>query len=436
MTLRIFVRNLPLAGMYLTHTNPVNGLITSMVFGQPTFSPQEGVAFGQYAVTLKPPAALGSGIFTDSVDLRACFDQACTQEVPNSRYTLSFRILVPATEGVEFTRRSFTPTAGGATNLAWSAARQSLYVISSEFASNGASVGIDPTVFQINPVTMATGATTVLPGENLRYAATTDDGAFLYVTSQTQPLVHRLPLPSLAPDFPIALGSFSAFEPYLVNDIATLPGQSQSFVAAVAHNNSHGGTRVYDNAVARPETVAPVQAFEEARWLVPDVTSGTFVSQSYGPSNPQVNNLERLSVDASGIHVASSAPTASGIVVGRDRPQRAGSRLFLQDGRILDASSGALLGSLALPDSSHPLALLVDEGLSRVFVWQGQFILSYDLATLKFLAFAPVYGPGALQSIRGSMVRWGDDGIALVDGNALFVLTGPFFTTYRGAPTM
>ena len=435
LKLRISVQDLPLAGIYLFRTAPETGLIKGMVFGPPTFSTPTGTAYGEYTVSLKAPAVLGSGIFTDRVSLRACFDDACAREVPGSRFTLDVRIIVSATEGLEYTRRTFTPPipARGATNVIWSAARQSLYVVSSEFASNGPLIGLDPLVAQVDPLTGTMGANVTLPGENLLLAAASVDGSYLYVASKNKGFVQRFTLPALTPDLNIPLGSFNANEPYLVTDMATLAGQPQTFVAAVAHNNSHGGTRVYDNAVLRADVVAPAQDFEFWRWLVPGSTADTFISQSYGPSNPKFNNLQVLGVDASGIRVNSSMPMAGDLIAG-DRPQRAGNRLFLRDGRILDATTGALLGNLPLPDSTYPSAMLVDESHNRILVWmevsQHGYLISFDLTTFQTLAYLDI----GSSNIRGRMTLWGSDGVALADGTQLIILAGTFFSTYRGSP--
>lgn len=442
MKLRITVQDLPPAGIYLRRTAPATGVIAGMVFGTPTFTTTVGQAYGEYTVTLKAPAALGSGLFTDNVQLRACFDDACVREVPNSRYTLSIRTIVTTSPGMEYSRRVYTsPVSGlGATSVVWSAPRQSLYLVASENASNGSFVGLDPRILQIDPLTATAGTQVVLPGENLLHALPSTDGSLLYVSSRNQPSLRRFQLPSLAPDITIPLGSFTQFEPFLVTDMAALPGQPQSVVVAVAHNGNHGGTRVYDNAVLRPDAVALAQGQEFARWLVPGDSPGTFVSQSVGPAFPQFNNMQQLAVDATGIRVSASTASTSGIIIGGDRPQRSGNRLFLRDGRILDATTGAQLGALALPDSSLPRAILVDEPHNRVLVWmdvfQRWFMISFDLTTLQPLAYLPVYAPGELAGTGGRMTLWGNDGLALADGTRLIILSGPFFTSYRGQPTM
>lgn len=437
-TLQISTMDIPDEGLYLRHTVSKTGLITSAVFSQPSFSPQVGVAFGQYEMTLQSPSVLGSGIFKDSMTFEACFDQDCNSVVPNSRHTVDFDILITVTPGVEFVRKSVAPSPGGATAVVWSVADQSLYLAASANASNGPVVGVDPRVLRIDPLTMSTSASVTLPGENLQNMAVTSDGSYLYVGSKTKPAVHRLQLPTLTEDLSVPLGNFSSSTPYLANDLETIPGQPQSFVVAVGHNSSHGGVYVYDNAIARPDSLQPVvaQAFEFARWLVPAATPGTFISQNYGPSQPQVNNIEQLTVGHTGISVTSSTPTASELIVGV-KPRRAGNKLYTFDGKILDVATGALLGTLALPESTTPYALLPDEVHNRIFVWmsvrQKEFIVSYDMTTLRLLGFAPV--SSAVGNFNGSMTLWGSEGVALTDGGQLIVMSGSFFSTYQPPST-
>jgi hypothetical protein len=436
-TLQISTMDIPDEGLYLRHTTSKTGLITAAVFSQPTFSPQVGVAFGQYEMTLRPPSVLGSGIFKDSMTFEACFDQACTNVVPDSSHTVDFDILITVAPGVDFVRKSVTPSTG-ATAVVWSAADQSLYVAASANASNGPIVGVDPRVLRIDPLTMSTSASVTLPGENLQNMAVTPDGSYLYVGSKTKPAVHRLQLPALTEDLSVPLGNFSPSTPYLANDLATIPGQPQSFVVAVGHNSSHGGVYAYDNATARPASLQPVgaQAFEFARWLVPAAAPGTFISQNYGPSQPQVNNIEQLAVGHTGISVTTSTPTASGLIVGT-KPHRAGNKLYTFDGKILDVATGALLGTLSLPESTTPYALVPDEAHNRIFVWmsvrQKDFIISYDMTTLQLLGYAPVSpAPG---NFDGSMTLWGSEGVALTDGQQLIVMSGSFFSTYQPPST-
>lgn len=438
LTLRVSTSNLPPAGLYLRRTPSATGLITGAVFSQPSFSPQVGHALAQFDISLKPPAALGSGFFTDTITFEACFDSACANVVPGSQHPLNISVVIPATEGVEFARRSLT-TPNGATEVTWSPADQSLYLNASAFASGG----VSPQLLRVNPATMAISASVTVPGENLLHMAVSSDASYMYVGSNTMPVVRRLQLPSLTQDLSIPLGNFTSSSPYLVNDFATIPGQPQSIVVALRWNSNHGGIKVYDNSSVRPSSVAvnPSQVFESARWLVPATTVGNFISLSYGPSIPVVNTFDQLTVDAAGIGTSASSPFAGidGIRMW-PKPGRAGSKLYMSDGKILDATTGAMLGTV--PNTTGAYVVLPDEAHNRVFVWnkinQRDMILSYDMATLQLLALAPVYGGSepTLAPPNRTMTLWGADGIALTDGTNLIVMSGAFFLTYRGAPTM
>lgn len=438
MTLHVSVSGLPATGLYLQRTGSTTGIITSAVFGQPTFSFTPGTAFGQYAVTLKPPAALGSGVFNDTMRFRACFDSACTQVVAESEYTLNFNFIIPATEGVEFMRQML-PLSNGATDVVWSSTNQSLYAVSSKYAAFDLGSAYDPVVRQIDPVSMAAGPSVTLAGDDLERMAVATDGTYLYIGSKSRSLLHRFTLPALTKDLSIPLGNASPYYPNVVSDVEMIPGSPRSFIATLASSSYNLGVFVYDDAVARPNHIAPVQGFEPTRYLVAGETAGTYVSQSYGPSFPKINTLDRIALNANGLSVISSSPIGGELVYGE--LFRSGVRLFTPNGKILDASTGAEIGTLQLPDTTYVRAFLVDEAHGRLFVWmpvrQREFVLSYDLTTLQLLALAPVYPASqATTPLLGKMVLWGADGVALVDGDKLIVISGAFFSTYRGAPTL
>jgi hypothetical protein len=406
-------------GVYVLRSPSATGLITNVVETSRAGGSQSNATTGRYDVYLKSPSTLGSGTFTDTIQFEACFDAACTAPVPNSKYDLSVSVTIAATEGVEFTRR--TVPISGAMDVAWSAASQLLYVSSSAGALHR--------LTQVNPLSLAVTQGPALGAEFLHHLAITSDGSYLYAGSKTRPYVHRLLLPAMTMDISVPLGEFSG-SPYLVNDLATLPGQPQSFVAAVAWNGNHGGVYVYDNSTLRPVSVAvnPAQALEVGRWLVPTATAGVFISQSFGPSVPKVNNIDQLKVDANGITTIASTPSAYPLVI--QKPQLAGARLFSVNGQVLDARNGALLATLS---GGGGQALLVDETRGRLFVWtqlnQKDVILAYDLATLTLLGNVPVYAGSVMSgSPTKAMTRWGSNGLALVDGGQLILLSGPFFS--------
>jgi dipeptidyl aminopeptidase/acylaminoacyl peptidase len=320
---------------------------------------------------------------------------------------------------VDFTRR--VVPINGPLEAVWSPTSQRLYVSSS--------FGALHRLVQVDPVTLGVVQGPALGTASLQRLAITSDGGYLYAGSGS--FVHRLALPGMTVDLSVPLGNFSASSPYVANDLRTIPGQPQSFVVARAWNGNHGGVFAYDNETPRPVSVPvnPAQTFEFARWLLPGATPDTFLSQSFGQSFPKVNNYEVLTLDANGIRVTSSTP--SPYPFGTGRASRVGSKLYTLDGKVLDASDGALLSTLPGLGSTIPGALLADESRGRIYAWtqlnQKEVILVYDLATQTLLGNVPVYDgsfyTGGI-TIR-SLAVWGSNGLALVDGERLTLLTGP-----------
>lgn len=412
--------------IYVRHGDSATGLITGVT--EVSYAQGSGAQAtpGRYEITLKSPAALGSGNFGDTMEFEACFDAACTRPVPNGKYTFPVSMLVSATEGVEYVRRG-TPDTAGARGMVWSETSQLLYI--STYSR----------MMQLDPRTLATTAGTTLGAVGLEPLAMTPDGSYLYAGSTTTAFVHRFHLPSLAPDLSVSLGAPPSTS-WFANDIATLPGQPQSFIVAVRDNSMrNAGVYVYDGDTARGTSVqhAPAQPSERMRWLLPTSTPGQFLTQNYGPASPGTNTMDLLTVDANGISTTGSTPVGNSSYYGK--PVRAGSRLFTLGGSILDAETGASIGKLPGRWLSAAEAMAVDLVHRRLYAWFGQTLLaSYDLDTYKVLGYINLQRPGVViaQPPAGkAMLTWGDDGLALLDdAGGVTLLSGPFFTTYRGEP--
>jgi hypothetical protein len=108
--------------------------------------------------------------------------------------------------------------------------------------------------------------------------------------------------------------------------------------------------------------------------------------------------------------------------------------MFTNTGGILDSSSGAMLGQVPGVGSGLAYAVVADAAHGRLYVWtaldQREVIFVHDLATMTRLSIVPVYpnsgSPGGY--LNKSMVLWGNDGLALTDGNRVIVLSGTVFT--------
>ena len=415
--------------IYMRHSAAGTGLISDVAVRQNAYQAREGI----YDITLKAPATLGSGVFTDTMDFEACFDAACTKPVPSSRYTLSVEMLITATEGVEYTKR--VVQVADAKEIVWSPVHQSLYVTSNSRD--------DHRVTQVNPVTMATGAVTALPPEHMNATlwnmAVTPEGNYLYLGSFSS-FLYRLKLPSLELDRAIPLAAPP--EVFQTRDLAVIPGQPQSIIVSGGKVGGDAGVYVYDDITARPAFIAPDPnpPADVPRWIIPGATPGTFQSMQYSNNaGARAPTMDLFALDASGLHEIAS--TLTGSTFGLRKPQRVGSKLYAGT-VIADAVTGAIESSLALPNGSV-YDSLVDEAHNRIFVWinlngGSSVVLSYDLTTRALLAYADITNPGTfpLSDTTKIMTLWGNDGLALVNSGQVIVLQGPFFTTYRGEPTM
>ena len=76
------------------------------------------------SVTSKPPASLGSGIYNDSVQLKICYDSACTKPATPAPLTVQVLYIVDASAGVDFTQTSIPVEIWA---MAWNATKQRFY---------------------------------------------------------------------------------------------------------------------------------------------------------------------------------------------------------------------------------------------------------------------------------------------------------------------
>ena len=156
LSMRLSVQDAPVAGLYVRHRRLAgNSVFASVVLNQVATNTYVWTS-GDFTVTLKAPAALGSGEFRDSIEFDVCYDAACTRSVEGGAHTAEVGFLVLATEGVEYTRRSVTPP-NGASEVVWSAANQSFYILSNRDAPRYSNPGVDPQIARVDPTTLQLG---------------------------------------------------------------------------------------------------------------------------------------------------------------------------------------------------------------------------------------------------------------------------------------
>lgn len=309
-----------------------------------------------------------------------------------------------------------TATATSATSVrlegndfAWDAPTHRLYVSVRSTAALDANsiVAVDPSTGTV------TGRGFV--GSNPARVARTRDGQFLYVGLNGASAVRRVTISSLTAglQWPLPAGE-------VAGEIKTIPGAPLS--VAVSRQSPGispplNGVTVYDDGVPRPQSSPGHTGANRLEALdAPTVM--------YGYNNAHTGfEFFTLSIDASGIRHAS---VASGLMGGfYTHIVGSAARIYGTDGSIVDAERRVRIGSFPVSSS----ALLPDPVTGRAFLLVGSGIAVYDLNNFQLLGTVPLAGVTLEHPalIAPRLVRWGDDGLAFLDAQDLFLVRSPIF---------
>lgn len=429
------VGNYPLlVPLYVGRTSSQTGLVTAVENLPPVVAgSQPYLAFN---VTLKPPASLGSGIFKDKITFRMCLDTACNNELPGSPFDVNVVVTVLASEGVRIQRSSVAPTFG-AQAIAWSSATGRLYVTNPNALPLQAAG--QSQVLAIDPATLQTTGSTTLNSGTLTLLVAAGDGSGLFAASAASPSIQRLALPGLANDYSLALEPSTFRFNHYAESVLPLAGQPRSALVSVHYPETGPLLAVYDGTSMRPVTVAGDSQGERAT-VVAGATADTFYAARNTSFFGSTGWLDRLSVNANGVTRVSSIAVPYRV----NRLRFANGLLYDDGAHAIDPATGNILRSLSLPEGFILQDFVLDGPRNRLFarvVRSGAFdrpyVMSFALDALQLLAIARLFNPGeyTLGGVLGPhMILWGNDGLAVTDGERLVVLSGPFFTTYTGAP--
>lgn len=275
------------------------------------------------------------------------------------------------------------------------------------------SAGTNPnSVVEINP---ATGAVvrSVFVGSEPGRIARSRDGQFLYVGLNGASAVRRVEVASLAAGLQWSLGAGE-----VAGDIEVLPGHPRSVAVSrqrPGYSPPLEGVTIYDDGVARPQSSPGHTGGNRIEVL----ESGSLL---YGYNNAHTGfEFFTMGVDAAGVrHSVTSGGLVSGFYT--DIVGQAG-RIYGTDGSIVDAERRVRLGSIG-----GGVAMAVDPGLGRAFVLTESGIRVYDLNTFQLLGTVAVSGGFAHPALLVSrLVRWGNDGLAFLDEDQLFIVRSPLF---------
>ena len=221
--------------------------------------------------------------------------------------------------------------------------------------------------------------------------------------------------------FGLGIDSFSG--PYYAEDIAIDPNDSTTI--AVSRKNltlipKHEGVAIYDNGTQRPAAT-------------PDHTGSNVIEYSgtsstlYGFNNESTEwGFRTMSVSASGVTVTNTQPNlinANGVDI-----QFEGGRIYSTNGRIIDPVNRTVVGTFSLPTGGETKSVIADSALQRAFFLFASStsvrVLAFDLNTFAQTGSVTLPALGPISGI-GSLVRWGEDGLAFRSPTQVILLRIP-----------
>ena len=177
-----------------------------------------------------------------------------------------------------------------------------------------------------------------------------------------------------------------------------MPGRPESIAVS-----GGGAVAVYDNDVRRPQSTS--------NFFVPYIEFSASATTLYGVTEGGSTEFQKMAVTANGVSVSSTTQVSSG---GDFR--FANGRIYMPNGQVRDANSGALLGTF--PDVGNGL-VVPDPAVGRVYYListtqsQTWAIKAYDINTFVLLGSLEISG---VSNTPTSLVRWGANGLAFRTG--------------------
>ena len=233
---------------------------------------------------------------------------------------------------------------------------------------------------------------------------------------------------SQMPGTAFSLGLNPLVGPYSAEDIAVSPGNPGTIAVsrkAFMGTPRHEGVAIFDNGVMRPTTT-------------PDHTGSNLIEFSASPSILYGYNNESTE---SGFRTMSVGPTGAVITNNQQNlisgpvvdMQYESGRIYASSGRVVDPVSRTLLGSFSIPPGQFPgtdasRGVVADSKLQRAFFLivntNSVQILAFDLDTFVQTGSVTLPSQGPSTTI-GSLVRWGERGLAFRSGTQVFLFEIP-----------
>jgi hypothetical protein len=246
--------------------------------------------------------------------------------------------------------------------------------------------------------------------------AVSDDGTFVYAVVG-DPLaafgttIQRVDAISHKVDLTFSLGPDAERSIY-VADVAVMPGHSETVaVSRISYTSTPSPISIYDNGIERPVALG----------LGESLTFGDDPSKLYAVTRTYNSLLFVNDVSTYGISNISSHSFPAA-----DTLQSVGGLIYASNGYVFNPSSPADARRYGTGDS-YVDSLAVDPQAGRVFALAGgYFDRGGDIEVFNLGAYGPpvltVDVPFLHEHGRPPLVRWGDDGFALLNGEQEIVL--------------
>jgi hypothetical protein len=427
-TVNITAYDLPPYNAYVVFNSQTGGPVGSMSFQQLSANPEPyAYATGALTVTMKAPAALGPGVYSDVITLSICYDSRCTKLAPGSPYSIPVSYTVTASAGREFQQLIVDQSL---TALSVDPTGQILYGTTTENVNTSTAaqlIQIDPASGAVTSLlTLPTSITQIVPSSDSKYL-------YLQTTANSIPPINpavqvlRVRLSDMTIDQTVGLTEVTN-EP---SSIAVSPVDSNVWAAAIPLplTFSPGPSfevEIFDGQVARPN--------------VRSVAQSIFYNQAFWSSDGSTMyildaNFDAVTVDGSGLESATLLMSGSGGTAGFDErgiTAIAAGLAYNPKGQVLDINSDTVLtGQYVLPPNTNGGVATVDPTINRVFATYTQPIGNGDqeettIESFNLSTFAPIWMTRL--PVGSTPLRWGSNGLAFISGPQVYIISGAFVT--------
>jgi hypothetical protein len=290
--------------------------------------------------------------------------------------------------------------------MVWDASRGRIYAALPGTSANGNSV------VAIDPLT-GTAVTPIPVGSDPNLLALSADASHLWVSLDGANAIQRVTLPGMIPDSRIDLPPSADSDPQIALAMQAAPVNPNTLAVILGNNDfsprDTGGVAIYDGAVPRPTTVSEAWRMTWLQWGADDSTL-------YGQNGADTRfNFDVMNVDVSGARLVTDYGNVFPDFYSQSYHDRSTGRVYANDGRVFDPSTGALTGTFnlggfipdaCLVDPVEPIVFFLGQGIGVDFAYS---LLAFDKNTYRRLGVLPLPG------VKGrpiNLIRWGRAGVA------------------------